>query len=306
MSSPRHREDWGILPRNAGYFPKRALYGAAMPYGVDGLCLRLSEQIRVMIPELVVWDTYLAVVIPKAAKQDEGFISKREIAQVKCALDNDAKRRIEILVGRDGLYCWLSLEGCWVQRRSRGECHKPNVKRRELVPSYTGHFFAHSKKVSCRVMLFLWLRSEFQSAAGVPLQLGRVYPSFVANLFLITRRRSVKFEAEIQRRLNSRAAKALCDSEVSALLDGVADILVGLSRGDALGLLSRAAFHIVSGEKSFYSRMQHISEGTMLECTAHTFFRRLETTGQYPDENADSRVRMKVQSLRTSIGKGRS
>ncbi|KAF6153495.1 hypothetical protein GIB67_027362 [Kingdonia uniflora] len=51
--------------------------------------------------------------------------------------------------------------------------------------------------------------------------------------------------------------------------------------------------------------MQRISEGAMLECTAHTFFRRLETTGQYPDEKADSRVRMKVQSPRTSVGKGK-
>ncbi|KAF6145734.1 hypothetical protein GIB67_016183 [Kingdonia uniflora] len=41
-------------------------------------------------------------------------------------------------------------------------------------------------------------------------------------------------EAEIHKRLNSRAAMALCDSEVSALLDGIGDILVGLSGGDAL------------------------------------------------------------------------
>ncbi|KAF6177180.1 hypothetical protein GIB67_025517 [Kingdonia uniflora] len=33
---------------------------------VDGLCLCLSERIRVMIPELVVWDTYLAVFISRA------------------------------------------------------------------------------------------------------------------------------------------------------------------------------------------------------------------------------------------------
>ncbi|KAF6174565.1 hypothetical protein GIB67_006217 [Kingdonia uniflora] len=50
--------------------------------------------------------------------------------------------------------------------------------------------------------------------------------------------------------------------------------------------------------------MQRISEGAVLDCTAHTFFRRFETTRQYPDEKADSRVRMKVQPPRTSAGNG--
>ncbi|KAF6173944.1 hypothetical protein GIB67_039895 [Kingdonia uniflora] len=81
------------------------------------------------------------------------------------------------------------------------------------------------------------------------------------------------------------------------------DILVGLSGGDALGLSSRAAFHTVPGEKALCSRMQRISKGAMLECTAHTFFRRFETKRQYPDEKADS-SRMKVRSLRTSVGMG--
>ncbi|KAF6165000.1 hypothetical protein GIB67_041770 [Kingdonia uniflora] len=47
---------------------------------------------------------------------------------------------------------------------------------------------------------------------------GESYPLVIEDLLLTTRRRRVKFEAEIHRRLNSRAAKALCDSEVSALL----------------------------------------------------------------------------------------
>ncbi|KAF6175829.1 hypothetical protein GIB67_003317 [Kingdonia uniflora] len=59
----------------------------------------------------------------------------------------------------------------------------------------------------------------------------------------------------------------------------------------------------VSGEKALCSRMQRISEGAMLGCTAHTFFRRFETKRQYPEEKADS-SRMKVRSLRTSVGMG--
>ncbi|KAF6150116.1 hypothetical protein GIB67_015783 [Kingdonia uniflora] len=135
--------------------------------------------------------------------------------------------------------------------------------------------------------------------------MGRVYPRFLADLFLTTRRRRVKFEAEIHRRLNSRAEKALRDSKVSALLDGIADILIGLSGGDALGLSNTTIFHIMSGEKAFCSRMQRISEGTMLGSTAHTFIRRLKAAEHYPVKMADSRVRMKVQSPPTSVGKAR-
>ncbi|KAF6155541.1 hypothetical protein GIB67_004535 [Kingdonia uniflora] len=57
------------------------------------------------------------------------------------------------------------------------------------------------------------------------------------------------------------------------------------------------------GRRRFAAGMQRISEGAMLECTAHTFFRRFETKRQYPEEKADS-SRMKVRSLRTSVGMG--
>ncbi|KAF6176569.1 hypothetical protein GIB67_034431 [Kingdonia uniflora] len=62
---------------------------------------------------------------------------------------------------------------------------------------------------------------------------------------------------------------------------------------------------IMSGEKALYSRMQCISKGAILGSTAHTFIRRLKAAEQYPEEKVDSRVRMKVQSPRTSVGKAR-
>ncbi|KAF6155528.1 hypothetical protein GIB67_017883 [Kingdonia uniflora] len=72
----------------------------------------------------------------------------------------------------------------------------------------------------------------------------RVCTLVLADLLLTTHRRRVKFEAEIYRILNSRAAKALYDSKEERtgvtqkrthLLDGIADILVGLFGGDVLG-----------------------------------------------------------------------
>ncbi|KAF6152844.1 hypothetical protein GIB67_025862 [Kingdonia uniflora] len=95
-----------------------------------------------------------------------------------------------------------------------------------------------------------------------------------------------------------RSGETFGDAGVAITLPAAKiDILVGQSGGDALGLSRRATFHIVSGEKALSSRMQRFSEGAMLECTAHTFFRRFETKRQYPDEKADSRVGIKMQKI---------
>ncbi|KAF6152163.1 hypothetical protein GIB67_005809 [Kingdonia uniflora] len=170
-------------------------------------------------------------------------------------------------------------------------------------------------------MFVLWLRGEFHVCrrSSALAEMIHVVPHDGSGSFLAHRWKthvaeassrdrewlcfSLKMIATVQRRLNPRAAKALCDSEVSALLDGIADILVGLSGGDAPGLLRRATFQFMSGEMAFCNRMQRFSEGAMLECTAHTFFRRFETKRQYPEEKVDS-SRMKVRSLCTSVGMG--
>ncbi|KAF6175055.1 hypothetical protein GIB67_039603 [Kingdonia uniflora] len=108
---------------------------------------------------------------------------------------------------------------------------------------------------------------------------------------------------QVLRRLNSRAAKALCDLEVSALLDGIGDILVGLSGGDALGLSRRATFHSVRGEGALQQDAAHFRGRDARVHRPYFFLRRFETKRQYPEEKADS-SRMKVRSLRTSAGIG--
>ncbi|KAF6165686.1 hypothetical protein GIB67_012583 [Kingdonia uniflora] len=105
-----------------------------------------------------------------------------------------------------------------------------------------------------------WQASELKAISTVTVSYSQV-PQVLS--------KRVKFEAEIHRRLNSRAAKSLCDSKEECI---------------------------------FWMGLQISSSG----CPEETpqIYQKLKAIGQYPDEKADSRFRMKVQSPRTSVGKG--
>ncbi|KAF6134923.1 hypothetical protein GIB67_002324 [Kingdonia uniflora] len=113
--------------------------------------------------------------------------------------------------------------------------------------------------------------------------------------FVGGRTKRVKFEAEIHRRLNSRAAKALCDSKE----ERTGATRKNASFGRDCRYLRRAVWRrrqvcrverhskcVRGGAKVFCSRMQRISEGAMQGSTALIFIRRLKAAERTEEAGA--------------------